>query len=91
MSETSRLSAQIDDVMEGAVVLEPRDEFDKAIIGYAEAPDGDGVVAVYSVCKILDSFEKSMTPPEAQEHFEYNTVRALPYMGPKRPILVYDY
>lgn len=74
----------------GAIVLEPRDELDTAIIGYTEASDGDGIVAVYSVPKILDYFEKSMTPDEAQEHFEYNTVRALPYMGPRRPVLVYD-
>tara|TARA_R110001583_G_scaffold1177_4_gene9774 strand:- start:2854 stop:3159 length:306 start_codon:yes stop_codon:yes gene_type:complete len=91
MLETSKLSTQIDEVLEmGAIVLEPRDELDTAIIGYTEASDGDGIVAVYSVPKILDYFEKSMTPDEAQEHFEYNTVRALPYMGPRRPVLVYD-
>lgn len=26
---------------------------------------------------------------EAQEFIDYNTVRALPYMGDKRPIIVY--
>ena len=84
-------TCMVDEVLEmGAVVLEPRDELDKAIIGYAESCDGDGIVAVYSVPKILEHFEKSMTPDEAQEYFEYNTVRSIPYMGPKRPVLVYD-
>tara|TARA_R110002110_G_C12985712_1_gene674124 strand:- start:204 stop:464 length:261 start_codon:yes stop_codon:yes gene_type:complete len=80
----------LDALLDGATVLEPRDELDQAIIGYTDAPGGGSIVAVYSVSKILDYFKKTMDPEEAEEWFEYNTVRAIPYMGDRRPVLVYD-
>ena len=80
----------VNEILDGAVVLEPREEFHQAIIGYADSADGSDAVAVYSVTKILDYLQKSMTYEEAQDYFDFNTVRAIPYMGPRRPVLVYD-
>jgi hypothetical protein len=48
----------------------------------------------YSYNKMIESLmeEDSMTPEEAMEFIDYNTVRALPYCHPseKRPIIIYD-
>jgi|TARA_R110000824_G_scaffold109275_6_gene256775 hypothetical protein len=84
------IDGALDEILDGAVILEPREEFHQAIIGYADSDDGSDVVAVYSVTKILDYLQKSMTYEEAQDYFDFNTARAIPYMGPRRPILVHD-
>ena len=84
------IDGALDEILDGAVILEPREEFHQAIIGYADSADGSDVVAEYSVTKILDYLQKSMTYEEAQDYFDLNTARAIPYMGPRRPILVHD-
>ncbi len=49
----------------------------------------EGTVAVYDYDKIIEKFMKDgMTEEEAVEFYEYNTVRALPYMGKHAPIII---
>ncbi len=79
---------QVAEINPDAIVLEPRSTFNRAIIG----TDPDGRI-VYSANKIINAFvdEDEMTEEEAIEYFEYNTLRAIQYMGSaNKPILVYD-
>jgi len=63
------------------------DDYDTAILGYTD----DGRL-VYSYEKMVDWLVKNdgMTPDDAAEWIEYNTIRAIPYMGEKAPIIVYN-
>ena len=47
--------------------------------------------AVYDFNKMIEwlVFNEGFEPTEAIEWIEYNTVRALPYMGDKAPIIMY--
>ena len=76
----------LDECYEGAAILEP-DYLDEAIIGTSH----DGCV-VYSFEKLVQAFmeQDGMTYEEAVEQIEYNTIRAIPYMGDFPPVIVYD-
>lgn len=68
-----------------AIVLEP--EFlDNAIIGTTT----DGRV-VYDYYLLADAFVKydNMSYEDAIEWIEFNTLRSLPYMGEKRPEVIF--
>ena len=70
---------------------EPRflDEYDDAIIGLDQATMG----VIYSVKKILEIIEnedEETTEEDALEHFGYNVVRGVAYMGDTKPILCFD-
>ena len=73
---------------DGAVVLEPHAYFKPCCIGTVEDPD---VRLVYDYEKIIEMFmaRDGMSYEEAQEFTDYNTVRALAYMGERKPVLVY--
>lgn len=60
--------------------------YDNALIGVSE----DGRV-IYDFEKMVDWLieEENMTDEEAVEWIEYNTIRALPYMGEGAPIIMY--
>jgi hypothetical protein len=52
--------------------------------------DIDGHV-VYSYDKCVDCMIKQgMTDEDAMEWVDYNTIRAIPYMGENRPIMMYE-
>ena len=71
---------------EGTVILENPSYVD-AIIGITE----DNRL-IYSYEKMIDWLVEtdSMEPEEAMEFIDYNTVRALPYMGEMKPIISYE-
>ncbi len=48
---------------------------------------------VYDYGKMAESlmFEDGMTYEDAIEFIEFNTVRALPYMGPNAPLILYPF
>ena len=77
---------------EGAAVLEP-EELDVAILGTMEIESGEEVLA-YSYERLIKVFasldQGSMSEEEAREWVDFNTVRAIPYMGPRKPILIYE-
>lgn len=62
--------------------------YDDALIGVSE--DGR---AIYDFEKMVDWLmkEEGWTDDEAVEWIEYNTVRALPYMEPGAPIIMYGF
>ncbi len=73
---------------EGTVFLEPA-ELDKAIIGTAIS-NGHYVVA-YSYTSLVRTYMQmeGWEWEEAAEWVDYNTIRALPYMGALSPVIVY--
>ena len=70
---------------EDAIVLE-NPSYDDAIEGVSE----DGRV-IYNYKQMIFCLvdDEGMTEEEAADFIGYNTVRALPYMGPKAPIILY--
>lgn len=60
--------------------------FDDAIVGVTE--DGR---AVYDFDLMVESMARhdGISPDEAVEFIEYNTIRALPYAGEEAPIIMY--
>lgn len=60
--------------------------YDDALIGISEDNR-----AIYDFNKMVEwlMHEEHFTEIEAIEWIEYNTIRALPYMGPKAPIIMY--
>lgn len=61
--------------------------FDSALLGYTE----EGNI-VYSYSKMVEWYieNECASSEEAEEWIQYNTLRTIPYMGDKRPIIVYD-
>lgn len=74
----------IDELEEGAIILEG-EEFDGGIIGVSI----DGRL-VYDYDLMVESLSEAdgMTPEEAAEYIDYNTIRSLPYMGELAPIII---
>jgi hypothetical protein len=75
------------------LVLEPRETYDKAIVGYTDTPKdhwprkGGTTVAVYSRRRCITALRKDgMTEDDAVEWFEYNTSGA--WMGEGTPVFV---
>lgn len=67
-----------------AIMLEG---LDKCAIGTTETDEG--TVLVYSYDLIIAQYmSEGMTDEDAIEFYEYNLVRALPYMGKLAPIIV---
>ena len=80
--------------LEGVPVLDP-DGLDKAIIGARPNAVGDFVI-VYDYEMLVDAFvdegvtqdEEIAAYEEAEEWVQYNTLRSLPYMGPRAPVVL---
>lgn len=70
---------------EDAIVLENY-SYDDALVGVTE--DGR---AVYDYTKMVDwlMMTQGFDQDEAVEWIEYNTIRALPYMGELAPVIMY--
>lgn len=70
----------------GVIVFQTPD-FASAFVGTSD--DGR---AIYSYTLMVESLmlEDNMSHNEAIEFIDYNAIRALPYMGEKAPIIVYD-
>ena len=79
----------VDERYEGAVFLEPHKDFKACCVGIIEDPD---VRLAYSYEKIVDMLMRrdEMTYEEACEFVDFNTARAIPAMGPQKPVLVYE-
>lgn len=78
----------VEDLPEGALVLEPREFYDKAIVGYGDVDDQwgpRGPVVIYDTEKTLEAImEMAGCDYEgALEWFGYNTCGA--YVGPDTP------
>lgn len=81
-------------LLDGAPVFDP-DDLDAAIVGVHKLLNGKHV-AVYCYDKIIEQYmaANGQTPDdeaayfETQEFVDYNTVRAVAYMGDRSPIIV---
>lgn len=84
---TDHIRDWLDNFCEGAVVLEPG-EMDSAIVG---ATSG-GEQIVYSYEALVEAFmDQGMDYETAVEFLDYNTIRAIEYMGDRKPIIVYEF
>lgn len=70
---------------EGVILLSDY-SYDEALIGVTE--DGR---AVYDYEKMISWLVETegWTPEEAEDWVSYNTIRALPYMGDRAPLIMY--
>lgn len=71
--------------LEESIVFEDPD-YQDAIVGY----DVVSKRVVYSCDKMIECLmtNDNMSYDEAADFIEYNTIRALPYMGDKSPIII---
>lgn len=81
-------------MLEKILEFMPEEEFfkmdghDNAVIGYCTETNR----LIYSVAKVIEDLEtQGMSQEEAVEFYEFNIVRAIPYMGEKAPILCDDF
>ena len=74
------------EVLDGAVILD-NPSFDKSIVGYTSdgklVYDFDKMVVEFASDNDIDDIIESI------EFIEYNTERALPYMGERAPLIIY--
>jgi hypothetical protein len=72
---------------DGAVVLDNA-SYDNSIIGVSF----DGRV-IYSYGKMVEEYmqDNDCDEVDAIEWVEFNTIKALPYMGDKAPIIMFEY
>lgn len=70
---------------EDTIILE-NPSYEKAILGVSV----EGRL-IYSYNEMVECLiEEGMTEEDAIEFIDYNTIRALPYMGENKPIILYD-
>jgi hypothetical protein len=79
------LNAKLDTLIPGALLLEPRETYDGAVIGMTF--DGRAVYDSDMVIKLCVDHEE-MTYEDAEEWHDYNTFCA--YLGPMTPVYVQD-
>lgn len=87
MNVRQEITDQVEAADTAVVFLDP-EEYDAAIIGLQWDVSGQPHVA-YDRDRIIDMHMKDgMSREEAEEYFEFNTIRALPYMGIEAPIFI---
>jgi hypothetical protein len=69
-----------------ALLMEPRSQYDAAIVAVGWRGPSDGPVAVYDRDRVLAILAQDMDEDEAEEWFEYNMVGS--WVGPATPIFV---
>lgn len=80
------LDAMIEDQgIEEEVLILDNHTYDKSVVGITE----DGRL-IYDFNKMVEEFmeDEQCDETEAIEWLEYNTLRALPYMGERAPIII---
>ncbi len=84
--QISDLIGDDQDMLNQIIILEG-DEFADGFIGLSTDNR-----AVYSYDKLVDSLSRSNSwfTDEAIEWLEFNTLRSLPYMGDKAPIIIHE-
>lgn len=76
----------IENEIEEGIMLFDASAYDKSIVGITD--DGR---AIYDFNKMVEEYahDNACDETEAIEWIEYNTMRALPYAGPKAPEIIY--
>lgn len=62
------------------------DNYETAILGYTD--EGNLVYSYDGMIEYL-ALKDNISYEEAQEWIDYNVIRTIPYMGDKKPIIVY--
>ena len=70
------------------IIIFSNESYDNALIGVSE--DGRAIYDFDLMVKWLMDVD-AMSDIEAIEWIEYNTIRALPYMGEKAPIIMHRF
>lgn len=75
--------------LHGAIMLEPREELDHAVIGVSM----DMQNVIYSYEGLIECYQKMFDDADdsletAIEWVDYNVVRGVDYMGDRRPIII---
>lgn len=78
---------QIANEFEDSIILD-NPSFDNSIIGFT---DNGNLVYDYNRMVAEFSEENGVTDFEAIEFIDYNTIRAIPYMGEQKPIIIYRF
>lgn len=78
---------QIANELEDSIILD-NPSFDNSIIGFT---DNGNLVYDYNRMIVEFSEENGVSDIEAIEFIDYNTIRAIPYMGDERPIIIYRF
>ena len=73
--------------LEDSIILD-NPSFDNSIIGFT---DNGNLVYDYNRMVAEFSEENGVTDFEAIEFIDYNTIRAIPYMGDQKPIIIYRF
>lgn len=83
MMKRKDLTEYLESLGQETVVLEP-EYFDNAIIGITE----EGQL-IYSYEKLIEAYMngENCEYEDAIEWIDYNTLRAIPYMGEKKPVV----
>tara|TARA_Y100000310_G_scaffold277948_1_gene296086 strand:+ start:429 stop:728 length:300 start_codon:yes stop_codon:yes gene_type:complete len=83
--EEGSTTTSIDDLPSEALVFEPRETYDKGLLGTIIA--GEERVALYSREKIIQALaaDNDLEAHEAEEWVDYNTIGA--YVGPHTPVV----
>ena len=69
-----------------ALLMEPRDQYDAAIVAVGWRGPADGPVAVYDMDRVLAILAQDLGEDGAEEWFEYNVVGS--WVGPATPIFI---
>jgi hypothetical protein len=84
MSKFNDIKKEIADLNPDALLA---DGLESALIGYARVHDE--IVACYDEGRAIKALmRQGMSEEDAIEHFEYNTIRSLPYMGDDAPVFI---
>ncbi len=77
-----------EDLLQDEILIFENYSYDDALIGVTTDDR-----AVYDFDKMVEWLQdlEGWTYEEAVEWIEYNTLRALPYMGPAAPIVIYTF
>jgi hypothetical protein len=88
MNKIEKREQLVDMGFEDTILLENPD-YDSAIVGY-DVITGKVIYSYDLMIEHLMTVDE-MTEEEAIEFIEYNTVRAIPYMGEKSPIILTNF
>jgi len=88
MTPHEELLAAVCEAGHDDAVLFDTEAFDGALVGFTQ--DGR---AVYDYEMMVDGLvhDDGMEPEEAADFIGYNTIRAIPYAGPKAPVVVFKF
>lgn len=85
-SLSSHLTSDERAALDGAILLDP-ERLDAAVVGITASTEA--AVAVYDYDALVRLLREDVGDlEETEEWVDYNTLRAIPYMGPRAPVVL---